>query len=101
MDKYKELKAELEKDANWGAEYDLWYVASLLHEEKKPEAAINVLQIVIDEYAEKPGPYLRGIGNIQAEMGENILALKSYESALEADPNIEGVKEKIMELTEN
>ena len=101
MDKYKELKAELEKDANWGAEYDLWYVASLLHEEKKPEAAIHVLQLIIDNYAEKPGPYLRGIGNIQAEMGENVLALKSYESALAADPNIEGVKEKIQELTEN
>ena len=101
MAKYEEMKADLEKDSRWGMENELAYLASILNEEEKPEAAISVLQIVIDNYAKKPGPYLRGIGNIQAEMGENVLALKSYESALEADPDIEGVKEKIQELIEN
>ncbi|MEL6251066.1 MAG: serine hydrolase [Bacteroidota bacterium] len=101
MKKYEELKADLEKDAVWGVENELWYLASVLHEEEKPEAAVNVLQLIINDYAEKPGPYLRGIGNIQAEMGENTLALQAYESALKADPKIEGVKEKIQELTEN
>ncbi|MDW3649747.1 MAG: serine hydrolase [Bacteroidia bacterium] len=101
MEKYKELKADLDKNAMWGAEFDLWYLANVLKEEDKSEEALSILQLIIDEYAEKPGPYLRDMGNIQGEMGNKELALKHYELALNADPNITGVKNKIQELQEN
>jgi len=75
-------------------ESDLNRLGYILMEQKQLEAAVQIFQLNVESYPDSANVY-DSLGEAYADHGDRELAIKSYEKAVQLNPNNQGAKEAL------